>query len=234
MSQSEAAKGEAGFPEIIPIFPLTGVLLLPRGRLPLNIFEPRYLAMTRDALGGERLIGMIQPSEPVPGDLVGRDPAAATRTPAVYPTGCAGRITQFSETDDGRYLITLTGVSRFRIREELPLLSGYRRVVADWGAFEGDRHRDADDDEPGFDRERLVAALRSYFAPRKMSLDWDAIRAAPGEQLVNSLAMLCPFDPGEKQALLEAADLAERARLLTAIVEMAALKPTQPGTDARH
>src|SRR5207249_11764757 len=117
----------AALPDTLPIFPLTGVLLLPRGRLPLNIFEPRYLAMTRDALGGERLIGMVQPSDPQDDNRGGGGP-----NPPVYPVGCAGRVTQFSETDDGRYLLTLTGVSRFRIREELPLLDGYRRVVPDW------------------------------------------------------------------------------------------------------
>jgi uncharacterized protein len=208
-------------PDIIPIFPLPGVLLLPRGRLPLNIFEPRYLAMTSDALGGARLIGMIQPA----------DPTVREREPAVYPTGCAGRISSFAETPDGRYLITLTGVSRFRIREELPLLRGYRRVVPDWSEF-------ADDLESGpasgFDRERLMEALKGYFAQHQLKADWDAVRAAPGEELVTSLAMMCPFEPREKQALLEAIDLAARAELLTAIVEMAALKPTQPGSGARN
>src|ERR1700731_963988 len=131
----------AALPDTLPIFPLTGVLLLPRGRLPLNIFEPRYLAMTRDALGGERLIGMVQPS----------DPTVAGMNPPVYPIGCAGRLTQFSETDDGRFLITLTGVSRFRIREELPLLDGYRRVVPDWQPFAHDR---AAPGTPEFDRDR--------------------------------------------------------------------------------
>src|SRR5947199_10613594 len=120
--------GGTALPSILPIFPLAGVLLLPRGRLPLNIFEPRYLAMTRDALAGERLIGMVQPS----------DPAASGSNPPVYPTGCAGRITSFSETEDGRFLITLTGTSRFRIREELPRLEGYRRDVPDWREFARD------------------------------------------------------------------------------------------------
>src|SRR3984893_11296012 len=119
--------GGTALPLILPIFPLTGLLLLRRGRLPLNIFEPRYLAMTRDALAGERLIGMVQPS----------DPRVAGQNPPVYPTGCAGRITSFSETDDGRFLIALTGISRFRIREELPLLEGYRRVVAEGSGFAG-------------------------------------------------------------------------------------------------
>src|SRR6266446_4748684 len=146
--------GGTALPLVLPIFPLAGVLLLPRGRLPLNIFEPRYLAMTRDALAGERLIGMVQPS----------DPRVAGDNPPVYPTGCAGRLTQFSETDDGRFLITLTGVSRFRIREELPLLSGYRRVIPDWQQFADDR---ASAGEPGFDRARLIRGLKSYFAQRQ-------------------------------------------------------------------
>ena len=207
-------------PDIIPIFPLTGVLLLPRGRLPLNIFEPRYLAMTRDALGGERLIGMIQPS----------DPREAGMNPAVYPVGCAGRITNFSETDDGRYLITLTGVSRFRIREELPLLSGYRRVVPDWGAFAADLEPAASH----FDRERLVRELKTYFGQRQIEADWSLIEKTPGEHLVSSIAMLCPFAPSEKQALLEAADLNARAELLTALVEMASVTATAEGGASRH
>lgn len=208
----------APLPEVVPIFPLTGVLLLPRGRLPLNIFEPRYLAMTQDALGGERLIGMVQPSDPQDDNRGG-----GQVNPVVYPVGCAGRITAFSETDDGRYLITLTGVSRFRIREELPLLSGYRRVIADWGPFVRDRDLSP---EPGFDRDRFARALKGYFAQRQISADWEAIEKAPGEHLLTSIAMLCPFEASEKQALLEAADLEERARLLVALIEMATIKPT--------
>src|SRR5215472_3225607 len=213
--------GGTALPSILPIFPLTGVLLLPRGRLPLNIFEPRYLAMTRDALAGERLIGMVQPSDPRPvGD-----------NPPVYPTGCAGRITSFSETDDGRFLITLTGISRFLIREELPLLEGYRRVVPEWREFARDL---AGDDEPGFDRDRLLRGLRAYFQHHQIQADWDAITAVSGERLVTSIAMVCPFEPNEKQALLEAPDLDERARLLTAIVEMAAVSQPRDGAGARH
>ena len=215
-------------PDILPIFPLSAVLLLPRGRLPLNIFEPRYLAMTRDALGGGRLIGMVQPSDPAEGG-----PGIDNRmNPPVYPIGCAGRITQFSETDDGRYLLTLTGVSRFRIQEELPLISGYRRVVPDWRPFAHDQDRSAD---PGFDRARLIRGLKSYFTGRQISADWEAIEKAPGEHLVTSIAMACPFAPSEKQALLEAADPDERARLLTTLVEMAAIKPTTEETGGtRH
>ena len=213
--------GGTALPSILPIFPLTGVLLLPRGRLPLNIFEPRYLAMTRDALAGERLMGMVQPS----------DPSARGSEPTVYPTGCAGRITSFSETDDGRFLITLTGICRFRIREELPLLEGYRRVVPEWREFAHDLDSE---DEPGFDRDRLLRGLRAYFQQHQIQADWDAIIAVPGERLVTSIAMICPFDPSEKQALLEAPDLDERARLLTAIVEMAGLNQPPGRAGARH
>jgi uncharacterized protein len=198
-------------PDTLPIFPLTGVLLLPRGRLPLNIFEPRYLAMIRDAMQGERLIGMVQPS----------DPPIREMNPAVYPLGCAGRITSCSETDDGRFLITLTGVSRFRIREELPLLSGYRRVVAEWDDFADDRNPD----ERGFDRSRLTSGLKSFFSQRQVQADWSAIDQAPGEHLVTSIAMMCPFAPNEKQALLEAKTLDQRAQLLTALIEMSLSGP---------
>ena len=203
---------EAPLPDILPIFPLTGVLLLPRGLLPLNIFEPRYLAMFRDAMKGERLIGMVQPSHPPVREM----------NPAVYPLGCAGRITSFSETEDGRFLVALTGVSRFQITEELPLLSGYRRVVPAWDDFADDLIPDA----AGFDRPRLAQGLRAFFDQRQVQADWDAIDRAPGEHLVTSIAMMCPFAPNEKQALLEAKTLAERARLLTALIEMSVGVPS--------
>jgi len=214
-------RGADALPDILPIFPLSGVLLLPRGRLPLNIFEPRYLAMTRSALAGNRLIGMVQPS----------DATVSGSNPPVYPTGCAGRITSFSETDDGRFLITLTGVCRFRIKEELPLLEGFRRVVPDWSGFVGDLESES---EPSFDRERLIERLRAYFQRQQISADWDAISSVSGERLVTSVAMICPFDPSEKQALLEAADLGQRAQLLIAIVEMAVMHAPNDGSGARH
>jgi len=213
-------RDRAALPDTLPIFPLTGVLLFPRGRLPLNIFEPRYLAMTRDALGGERLIGMVQPNEPQQ-DNRGR---GAHENPPVYPIGCAGRITSFSETEDGRYLLTLTGVSRFRIRDELPLLSGYRRIVAEWQPFAHDVETPSGTE---FDRDRFIRGLKGFFTQRQISADWEAIEKAAGEHLINSIAMLCPFAPSEKQALLEAPDLNERARLLIALVEMAAVNPNQ-------
>src|SRR5579885_1806520 len=220
-AQMSERPGATALCETLPIFPLAGVLLLPRGRLPLNIFEPRYLAMTRDAIAGDRLIGMIQPLDPV----------LREANPPVYPVGCAGRITSFSETEDGRYLITLTGISRFRIREELPLLSGYRRVVPDWSEFAGDLDPAA---EPGFDRARLIRGLRGFFEQRGIEADWKVIDQAPGEHLVHSIAMLCPFAPSEKQALLDSAYLSSRARLLTSLVEMATLAPTADGGTTRH
>ena len=218
MAQQRAV---AALPTTLPIFPLPGVLLLPHGRLPLRIFEPRYLAMTRAALAGERLIGMVQPNDPVVSDA----------NPPIYPIGCAGRITSFTETDDGLFLITLTGISRFRIREELPLLEGYRRVVPEWADFA----RDLEADENfGFDRDRLIRGLKGFFQHHQISADWDAIASTPVDRLVTSIAMMCPFEPSEKQALLEASDLDDRARLLTAIVEMAVLNRSSDGGAARH
>ena len=214
-------RGVAALPTTLPIFPLPGVLLLPHGRLPLRIFEPRYLAMTRDALAGERLIGMVQPN----------DPAVSDANPPVYPIGCAGRITSFTETDDGLFLITLTGISRFRIREELPLLEGYRRVVPEWADFARDLEAD---ENAGFDRDRLIRGLKGFFQHHQISADWDAIASTPVDRLVTSIAMMCPFEPSEKQALLEASDLDDRARLLTAIVEMAVLNRSSDGAAARH
>ena len=214
--------GATALCETLPIFPLAGVLLLPRGGLPLNIFEPRYLAMTRDALAGDRLIGMVQPSDP-------NQPMSGS--PPVYSTGCAGRITSFSETNDGRYLITLTGLCRFRIGEELPLLNGYRRVVPKWDEFANDLRNPR---KPGFDRDRLIQGLRAYFDKHQIKAEWDAINSVPGERLVTSIAMVCPFEPNEKQALLEAPDLDERAKLLTAIVEMAVVDRPSQGGGVRH
>ena len=198
-------------PRVVPIFPLPGVLLLPGGRLPLNIFEPRYLAMVRDALSGERTIGMIQPCAEAP------DVGAAR----VYETGCAGRITAFSETDDGRYLITLTGVIRFDVERELPPIEGYRRVVADYGRFRGDLEEEASE----IDRERFLETLGCYFEANGIEGDWKAIEEAGDAALVTSMAMICPFAAPEKQALLEAMSLPERARTMTAIMEMAVHEP---------
>lgn len=201
--------GNGRLPAELPVFPLTGVLLLPRGRLPLNIFEPRYLAMFDDALAGERMIGMIQPS------------GAATQgdqlSPALYAIGCAGRITSFSESGDGRYLVALDGVSRFRITEELPLQRGYRRVIPDWTPFAAD----LTEEELTLDRARLIELLQAYFRQQQLSANWEAIGQAPDERLLTSLAMICPFEPPEKQALLEAGCLSDRARLMMSLLEIA-------------
>lgn len=199
-------------PATLPIFPLTGVLLLPRGRLPLNIFEPRYLNMISDAMGTNRMFGMVQPAEAQAEESEGE--------PQVYPTGCAGRITHFEETDDGRYILSLRGVCRFRITEEVPTTRGYRRCTIEWTPFRDDLQSQNDD---GIDRDRLVAAVRAYFTAKGLDANWEAIEKAGNEYLVTSIAMLCPFDPSEKQALLEAKDLVARSELLTTIVEMATL-----------
>ncbi|HZD24845.1 MAG TPA: LON peptidase substrate-binding domain-containing protein [Alphaproteobacteria bacterium] len=200
-------------PKRIPIFPLPGVLLLPKARLPLNIFEPRYLDMVRDAMAGERLIGMVQPLGP------GRD----GRCPPVYGIGGAGRITSFRETDDGRFLITLTGLSRFRIVEEVAAETRYRQVLADWESFGADRDTTATVDDSAIDRNRLMAALRAYLAMVDLPADWNTIEKAPTGPLIDNLAMICPFGASEKQALLESPDVLERSRIITALVEMAVL-----------
>lgn len=195
-------------PIVIPVFPLDGALLLPHTALPLNIFEPRYLAMVDEAMATERIIGMVQ-TRP------GSDP----ERPSLQTVGCAGKITTFAETGDGRYLITLTGLSRFQTGEELPSIGPYRRVRADYSAYEDDLS-DQEDAEEGFDRMRLLAALKAYLHRRSMDVDWSAAKDAPAEALVNSLAMALPFEPAEKQALLEAPNLAARRETLAALLEI--------------
>jgi len=216
VSAGDETNGIDDLPRVIPIFPLPGVMLLPRGRLPLNIFEPRYLQMTQDAMASHRMIGMIQPA----------DPEARLDAPEVYPVGCVGRITSYSETPDNRFLITLTGVCRFAIARELEM-DGllYRRVYADYGRF-------ADDlPEPpplAIDRERLLPALRSYFERQNLTADWDAIERADDDALAVCLAMACPFEPSEKQALLECEGEGERVAMMQALFEMAAHDPAGP------
>lgn len=196
-------------PETFPVFPLTGALLLPQGRLPLNIFEPRYLAMTDDALAAGRLFGMIQPDP--------QAPAAATG-PALYRIGCLGRLSSFSETEDGRYLVTLAGVIRFAVAEECPPRHGYRRVRADFTRFAADLDPAAG--AGGYDRPALLGALRAYFGHRGIEANWEAIDSMADDPLVTTLCMACPFEPAEKQALLEAPTPAERAGALSALLQM--------------
>lgn len=201
----------ADLPLVIPVFPLDGVLLLPGGQLPLNIFEPRYLNMLDDAMSGERIIGMIQ-TRP--------HQAADTQTPALAPVGCAGRVTSFAETSDGRYLITLTGVCRFRAGDELPVRTPYRQVRADFTPFEPDLREDAAGVRTASDIDRLLLALRRYLDHRGLAIDWADAEGAPSDALINSLAMALPFDPMEKQALLEAETIFERKATLTALLEI--------------
>ena len=192
-------------PQVLPVFPLPGAILLPRGQLPLNIFEPRYLNMIDDAMAGDRIIGMLQPRQ------------GPRLLPALSPIGCAGRITSFAETSDGRYLITLTGCARFRLASEIPAQTPYRQIRADFGPFEADLTAPPVDDV-GLDRDGLLEALRAYLETRGLDIDWDTAETAPPEALVNSLSMALPFDPPEKQALLEAASLTDRSAVLTALL----------------
>lgn len=204
-------------PGTIPVFPLTGVLLLPRGQLPLNVFEPRYLAMVDATLSGGRIIGMIQPSEP----------EEKTLKPALSQVGCAGRLTSYREAEDGRYLITLTGICRFKVAEELAVDTPFRQVRADFASFAADLATSEDSDFP---RDRLIGALKAYLTRRDLKADWQSVMSAPAETLVNALSMLCPFEPAEKQALLEARDWGERVAILVALLEMASAAASGPAT----
>jgi hypothetical protein len=206
-------------PETLPIFPLAGVLLLPGGKLPLNVFEPRYLAMVFDSLAGHRMIGMVQPVKP--GGYAGDGLPGEDGKPEVHQVGCAGRIVSFNETEDGRLLLALSGVCRFRTGRELePAQGGYRRVSAIFSSFLGDL--DHAEETATLDRERLMAALSAFFRNRNLSTDWDAVKKAGDLNLVTSLSMVLPFGPAEKQALLEAPDTTARAKLLIAFLEMTA------------
>ncbi|MEM1343461.1 MAG: LON peptidase substrate-binding domain-containing protein [Pseudomonadota bacterium] len=199
----------ADLPDVIPVFPLPGALLLPRARLPLNIFEPRYLAMLDDTLRTEhRLIGMVQPLE-----------SSGANPPRLHKIGCAGRVTSFSETEDGRYLIALSGVSRFRITGERDGFTPYRRVTPDWTDFGADL--DGGETDPGFDRDKFLGLLRRYFEQANLSSDWDSLREAEEEMLINSLSIMCPFSVEEKQALLEAPRLGDRRDTLMALLQFA-------------
>ena len=208
-------------PNSLPIFPLAGVLLLPGGRLPLNIFEARYLAMTRDALAGNKLIGMVQPI----------DPRSRAQKPDVYRVGCAGRITASEETGDGRILITLAGLCRFNLIDELTTTTPYRQVSASFARYRPDLDPVPADE---IDRERLLRALRDFVAANRLQVEWPSVEQAPNDILINSLAMLCPFAPNEKQALLEAANLGERARVMTTLIEMALLNRGGAGDKPLH
>jgi uncharacterized protein len=198
----------AELPDVIPLFPLPGALLLPRGRLPLHIFEPRYLAMLDDALKTrERLIGIIQPRPA---------PEGQRRLSAI---GCAGRVTSFTETGDHRYMIALSGISRFRLAREVPGFTPYIRAEVKWDGF--DRDLGAAEEDATFDRERFMDVLRRYFSAQELSTDWSSLKDADDETLINSLSMLCPMEPEDKQALLEAPTLSSRRETLQVLMEFA-------------
>lgn len=200
-------------PDIIPIFPLAQAILLPRGRLPLNIFEPRYLQMTDDALRGGRHIGMVQPAD-------------AANAPKLHHIGCVGRLTAWEETGDGRLHISLVGVTRFRIVDEIEVATPYRQVRADYSPYAGDTTPAQGDIM--LDRPQLFAHLKRYLEGQHLQADWSAIENAPAEALINSLAMICPFGAAEKQALVEAHTLQERAAVFTALIEIAAAGAAGP------
>ncbi|MEQ8667313.1 MAG: LON peptidase substrate-binding domain-containing protein [Rhodospirillales bacterium] len=218
----DGGPGPFGLPETAPVFPLSGVLLLPDAKLPLNIFEPRYLNMVEDALGQGRTIGILQPRA----DGV-ESPAGQ---PPIYDIGCLGRIVSFAETGDGRFIITLLGLTRFRVAEELPVHRGYRRARLDYGGFEVD----LDDDHDALDdRPRLMEAVEAYFSQAGIDADWSTIEDADDTALVTSLSMLCPFEAGEKQALLECADTRSRGAMLIDLMILA-MHGDGASTTVRH
>lgn len=211
--------GPADLPAVIPIFPLPGALLLPRGQMPLNIFEPRYLEMIDDALASRhRLIGMIQPDSAHPGD---------ENKPNLFKVGCVGRITQIAESGDGRYLMQLTGVARFRVEEELEVATAYRQCRVSYAPFADDFI--ARKGEDAVDRKALLRALQDFLTANNLKADWDGIENAPNEALVNALAMMSPYGSAEKQALLEAPDLKTRAEILVAVTEIELAKNRTDG-----
>lgn len=197
----------ANLPDLIPLFPLSGVIVLPRARLPLNIFEPRYLTMFEDVLKTrERLIGMVQPM-----DIEADGP--------LHVVGCAGRVTSFTETDDGRYMVSLTGVSRFTIDQQVEGLAPYLQANVRWQDF--DRDLGAAEHDDGLDRDQFLALLERFFAVEELDTDWDNLKKAGTEMLVNSLSMLAPFSPEDKQAMLEAKTLSTRRETLVTLMEFA-------------
>jgi len=204
---------KVALPDTIPVFPLPGALLLPRARLPLHIFEPRYLAMLEDCLKTpSRLIGMVQP-------CAGPTAGPGCDDNHLHQIGCAGRVTQFSETEDGRYMITLTGISRFRIRGELQGFSPYRRCEVRWDGFEKDTGPEEHD--PHFDRKTFMGLLERFFVLKGLDTDWDSLGETDDELMINSLAMILDFAPEDKQALLEAPCLSTRRETLVTLIEFA-------------
>jgi uncharacterized protein len=220
MPMNATYKAPDALPNVIAVFPLPGALLLPRGQMPLNIFEQRYLAMTDDALRSQhRMIGMIQPDPAHPGPDANK--------PHLFSVGSIGRITQFAESGDGRYLIQLTGIARFRIEEELAVTTPYRQCRVTYQPFVDDFVARKGEDE--VDRKALLRALTAFLKANNLKADWEGIENAPNEALVNALAMMSPYDVAEKQAMLEAPDLKTRAEILVAVTEIELAKSKTPG-----
>lgn len=219
MAINSEYRGPGDLPEVIPVFPLSGALLLPRGQMPLNIFEPRYLEMVDDALrDGHRMIGIIQPDT---------THSKSEDHPQLFRIGCVGRITQFGETGDGRYILELTGIARFKIVEELKVLTPYRQCKVDFFSFVDDFVARKGEDE--VDRDAVIKTLSKFLKVNALRVDWDGINSAPNEALVNALAMMSPYGPAEKQALLEAPDLKTRAEILIAVTQMDLAKKQTSG-----
>ncbi len=216
MSINNPYRGPDELPPVIPVFPLAGVLLLPRGQLPLNIFEPRYMAMVDDVLEAHRIVGMVQP------DAETSDADA----PHLFSVGCAGRVTQFAETGDGRYLLTLTGIARYRIVEEMPAVTPYRQCRVDFSPFGVDFLPRSG--EEAVDRDGVLTALGNFAEANQLQIDWKSVGETPNEALVNALSMMSPYGPKEKQALLEAPDLRSRADVLIAITEITLARGNAP------
>lgn len=222
-SLSSSLPSVSALPETLPLFPLSGVVLLPQARLPLNIFEPRYISLIEHVLGQPgRMIGMVQPNTLEDKENI---------VPSLYKIGCAGRITSFNETEDGRYLINLTGICRFTIVEELAHDFPYRIARPDWSKYVGDLLAPEDVD---INRKHLIGILENYFKVHGIIADWNAVQNTPSDMLISSLVMICPLPPNEKQALLEAPDLKTRADLLNTLLEMASLPQGESEGSARH
>lgn len=207
MSEEESRVRVEDLPQVIPLFPLDGALLLPHTSRPFNIFEPRYLNMLDDVMAAERVIGMVQTA-----------PGGTRERPFLAHVGCTGRVTSFGETPDGRYLISLTGLCRFRVESEISSPTPYRQAKVDYGPYAQDLEPRPTD--PGVDRQRLMDALTPYLEHRGLRIDWGALYGAPVAQLVDSLAMALPFDHAELQALLEASDLDARRGALITLLEI--------------
>jgi uncharacterized protein len=219
MPMNVVYRGPGDLPEVIPLFPLPGALLLPRGQMPLNIFEPRYLAMVDDSMrDGHRLIGMIQPDPSHPG---------TEDKPHLFKIGCVGRMTQLAESGDGRYLIHLTGIARFRVVQELTVATAYRQCRVDYFAFMDDFV--ARKGEEQVDRAAVLKALTDFLKANNLKTDWSEVENAPNEALVNALSMMSPYGSAEKQALLEAPDLKTRAEILVAVTEIELAKKSTSG-----